>query len=75
MKTLILNIPDHIELEEKETQNFLASKLYESGKLTLGQAADMLNMSKKEFIEILPNYNVSLINYSEEDLLNDISRI
>ncbi len=72
MKTLILNIPDSFEMNEKETKTFLAAKLYEKGSLSLGQAADLAGYTKRTFMELLGNYDVSIFNYSEEDLEKDI---
>lgn len=72
MQTLTLNIPDSFELNEKETKTFLAAKLYEKGSLSLGQAADLAGYSKRIFMELLGNYDVSIFNLSEEDLENDI---
>lgn len=64
MKNLTLNIPDDIEFDELEMCRFLAAKMYESGKLSLGQGAALAGLSKIAFSEILADYNVSLINYS-----------
>ena len=64
MKHLTLNIPDHLELDERETKRFLAAKMYETGRLSLGQAAELAGISKVAFSEILADYGVSLINYS-----------
>lgn len=72
MKTITLTIPDSFELNEKETKTFLAAKLYEKGTLSLGQAADLAGYTKRTFMELLGNYDVSLFNYSEEDLEKDI---
>lgn len=72
MKTLTLNIPDSFDLNEKETKTFLAAKLYEKGSLSLGQAADLAGYTKRTFMELLGNYDVSLFNYSEQDLEKDI---
>jgi len=72
MKTLTLNIPDSFDLNEKETKTFLAAKFYEKGSLSLGQAADLAGYTKRTFMELLGNYDVSLFNYSEEDLKKDI---
>ena len=71
MKTLHLNIPDQANLEENEVSRFLAAKLYESGKLTLGQAAQMVGMRTVEFADILSNYSVSLFNYPASDIPKD----
>ncbi len=75
MKTMTINIPDSIELDEKQTKRFLAAKLYESGKLTLGQAADLGGLSKVAFSEILSDYNVPLYNYPASEISKDAASI
>ncbi len=75
MNTITLNIPEKIELDNKDTVKFLAAKLYESGKLTLGQAAELAGFSKVAFAEILSDYNVSIINYPITDFKIDAARI
>lgn len=75
MKTMTLNIPDDIELDEKQTSRFLAAKLYESGKLTMGQAARVAGLSKVAFAEILSDYDVSLFNYPASEIEKDATAI
>ena len=75
MKQVTLNIPENANLNEEDAQCFLAAKLYECGRLTLGQAATLAGLSKRVFADILSDYNVSLINYSSSDIKNDASRI
>ncbi|GAB1372471.1 hypothetical protein MASR1M45_25330 [Candidatus Kapaibacterium sp.] len=75
MKSLVLSIPENIDLEITETTRFLASKLYEAGKLSLGQASEMAGLSKSTFAEILKDFGVAYINYSTEDALDDASKI
>ena len=70
MKTLTLQIPDN--LDEKEAQTLLAAKLYEKGSLSLGQAAELAGYTKRTFIELLANYEVSVFNYSEAELDKEI---
>ncbi|RPD50598.1 UPF0175 family protein [Paracnuella aquatica] len=72
MKTLTLNIPDSLELDSREAAMLLASKLFEQGKLSAGQAAELAGYSKRTFIELLGNYNVSLFNYDEQEIENDM---
>lgn len=72
MKQLTLEIPDNIEFDVIETKRFLAAKLYEVGKLSLGQAAQLAGLSKMAFSEILADYKVSLFNYPSSDLENDV---
>jgi predicted HTH domain antitoxin len=74
MKHLTLNIPDSLNLNERETKRFLAAKMYESGKLTLGQAAELAGLSKVAFSEILADFNVSLINYPPSDIVRDAAQ-
>ncbi len=73
MKQLILNIPDSINLDEREIVMTLASKLYEEGRLSLGQAADLVGLSKRTFAELLGKYNVSLFYYPASDLSRDVN--
>jgi len=74
MKEITLSIPKNFDLDEVETKKFLAAKLYEAGKLTLGQAAEMAGLSKTEFAEILSGYGVSLINYPASEILRDATQ-
>lgn len=72
MKKLTLNIPDFVNLDEKEISMTLATKLYEERKLSLGQAAELAGISKRSFAELLGKYNVSLFNYPPSDLSRDV---
>ena len=49
-----------------------ASKLYEQGKLSLGQAAELVGLSKRTFAELLGKYNVSIFNYPASDIARDV---
>lgn len=73
MKTIKLNIPDTVDLNDREAKMLLASRLYEKGKLTLGQAADLVGLSKSTFMELLGDYDVSILNYPPSELDNDIN--
>ena len=72
MKSISINLPDFIDLNEKEIKLLIASKLYEEGKLSLGEAAQLAELSKKAFIEILGRFDISLFNYNAEELRNDV---
>ena len=74
MTTLTLEVPDSLE-DREDTIRFLAAKLYESGKLSLGQAAQMAGMKKWDFAEIVGNYGVDYIQYTYEDVIADVERI
>jgi len=72
MKTLTINIPDTLDMNDREAKMLLASRLYEKGKLSLGQAAEMVGLSKRAFMEILSDYDVSIFNYPASDIERDI---
>lgn len=72
MKTVTLNIPDTLDLDDREAAMLLATKLYEQGKLSLGQAAELSGYSKRTFMELLSSYNVPIFNYDASKLVNDI---
>jgi predicted HTH domain antitoxin len=75
MKTITLQIPDSLGEYENDTIRFIAAKLYESGKLSLGQAADMVGLTKRTFAGLPGDYGVSLLNYPVSEMLTDAGRI
>jgi predicted HTH domain antitoxin len=72
MKTITLQIPDSLGLNDRELLMLLAVKLYEQGNLSLGQAADVAGLTKRVFAESLGKYSVALFNFPPEDLIKDI---
>jgi len=75
MTTITLQVPDSLGEYQNDTIRFIAAKLYESGKLSLGQAAEMVGLSKRTFAELLGDYGVSILNYPVSDMLDDADRI
>jgi len=73
MRTMTLQMPDNLEVDNKQLAMLLASKLYEMGKLSLGQAAEVAGISKRAFAELLGSYNVSIFNYPPSDILSDVA--
>jgi len=51
----------------------IATRLYEEGKLSLGQAASFAGLSKRAFAELLSSYNVSIFNFEAVELKNDVA--
>lgn len=72
METLTLQIPDTVDIDNREAAMLLAAKFYEQGKLSLGQAADLAGYSKKTFMELLSRYDVSVFDYDHSEIINDI---
>jgi predicted HTH domain antitoxin len=73
MKTLTLNIPDNVDLDNREVAMLLTTRLYEQGKLTLGQAAELAGYTKRTFMELLGRYNVLVFDYNPSELADDIT--
>lgn len=73
MSTVQLKIDLPPNLSSDEARLLLAIKLYEVGKLTLGQSAKLAGFSKRAFMEMLGQYHVPLFNYSPEELEHEIS--
>lgn len=72
MRTIQINIPDDVDLKDSDFTMIIASKLYEDGILSSGQAAELAGVSKRTFIELLGHYNVSVFTKSLNDLESDI---
>jgi len=72
MKTLMINLPDTVDFDDKDALMTIASRLYEKGKLSLGQAAELVGLSKRAFMELLGTYGVSVFNHPSSDLDRDV---
>lgn len=72
MRTISITLPDNIELSDIEISMSLAAKLYEDGKLTLGQSAYIARLTKRAFAELLGSYGVFIFNYPSSELMNDV---
>lgn len=73
MKTLTINIPDTLEVNDRELAMIVATRLYEQGRLSLGQAAEVAGLTKRTFAELLGSYNVSIFNFPASDLSKDVA--
>ncbi|MEO6852062.1 MAG: UPF0175 family protein [Mucilaginibacter sp.] len=71
MTIMTLQVPDALEKEHDETVRLIAAKLYEAGKLSLGQAAEMCGMKKWDFPAVLAQFDVPYFQYTADDLLNE----
>ena len=74
MTTMTINVPDALEREHDETVRLIAAKLYEAGKLSLGQAAEMCGVEKWDFPAILLEFNIPYFQYTGDDLLNEFKQ-
>jgi predicted HTH domain antitoxin len=67
---LTLELPSN--LTKDEAQTLLAVKLYETERVSLGQAAKLAGYSKRAFIEILGRQGVPVFNYSPDELREEL---
>lgn len=73
MRIVNIQIPDEVYLKDIDFSMIVASKLYEDGVLSSGQAAKIAGLTKRTFIELLGKYGVSVFSASLSDLESDIA--
>jgi hypothetical protein len=73
MRNITVSFPDFVEPTEFDIKMILAGKLYQLAKLTSGQAADLVGISKREFIESMGKYGFSAFSESSEDIRKDVA--
>lgn len=73
--TVELTLPKSIEISDFEVKMIVASKLYETGKLSDGQAAEIVGISKRAFLEVLGDFGVSVFGYDEQELAEDLKNL
>ena len=66
MSKVTIELPP--EVQKDEAKLLLMIKLFETGKLSLGQAAKFSGFSKRAFMEILGKYGVPVLDYPADDL-------
>jgi predicted HTH domain antitoxin len=80
MSIITLEIPEEILISLKETPETItremliltAVKLFELGKLSSGQAAQLAAMSRVEFLTVLGRYQVSPFTLTPQQLEQDV---
>lgn len=73
--TLELNLPNDVELTDHDAKMMIASTLFDRGELSSGQAAEIVGIGKREFLETVGSYGVSIFQYSAEELKEDLARL
>lgn len=72
MNVTAMNISLPFTISEEDVRILLAIKLFEVGKVSLGQAAKIANFSKRAFIDVLGHYQIPVCNYDAEELQQEI---
>jgi predicted HTH domain antitoxin len=70
MKAFQMELPP--EVSEEEAKLLLSIKLYELGRLSLGQSAKLAGYSKWAFIKLLGKYGVPVVAYLPEELREEV---
>lgn len=73
--TVELTLPKSVDISDFELKMIVAAKLYELGKLSSGQSAEVAGLSKRAFLELLGKYNVSIFGYGENELEEDLKNL
>ena len=73
--TYQVTIPRQVQLTEFELTMNLAMMLFDRGILTSGQGAEMVGISKRSFLELAGKYGVSIFQYDEGELLEELNRL
>lgn len=72
MNTVNISLPESLQINVFEVKMILAAKLYEMGRLSSGQAAEIVGLSKRAFLELLGKYDVSVFGYGLDDIEHDL---
>lgn len=73
--TVELNLPESVTLSDDELKLILAAKLFDLGELSSGQAAKMAGITRREFLESVGKYGVSIFQYDAEEFKEDLERL
>jgi predicted HTH domain antitoxin len=82
IQPLVLNITEDFLLSIKKTPEELVSeivlmaaiKMFELGKLSSGKASELAGISRREFLEKCSMYGVSVFNYSDDEIAEELSK-
>ena len=57
---------------EGEARLYLSMKLFEIGRLSCGQAAELAGYSKRTYMELLGRHGVAVMDYPASELQDDL---
>ncbi len=71
MGELKIQLPPEIPVEEAWL--LLAIKLFEAGRLSIGQSAKLAGYSKRAFMELLGKHGVPVFDYPADDIQHEVN--
>lgn len=66
MKTITINLPEEVDLHKAKM--IIAASLFEQGILSSGQAAELVGITRRQFLEEVGKHGVSIFGETAEDL-------
>lgn len=75
MSLITLQVPDNVHATEFEVRMIVAARLFDEGRLSSGQAAEIVGISKRTFLEMVGQYGVSIFGYKFEELEEDLKNV
>ena len=66
MKTLTINLPEEVEVDR--VKMIIAASLFDQGILSSGQAAELVGIARRKFLEEVGKYDVSIFGETAEDI-------
>jgi hypothetical protein len=67
MKKIVIEFPDNFNISDLEAVTAMAAQLYEMGKLSIGQAAQLAGYDKREFI-VNKNHRIAIKNVHKSSI-------
>ena len=71
---MTVDVPEELGLDETDLKWRLAAKLFDEGLVSSGQAADIVGVTKREFILGVGKYEVSVFQYGIEEIIAESER-
>lgn len=68
---LTIELP--VEIPAEEARLLLMARLFELGRLSLGQASELAGYSKPTFMELLGKMGIAVFDYPADDLENELN--
>lgn len=75
MHSITIKVPDNLPMNTFDINMLIATNLFEKGIVTSGQAAEMVGLTKRAFVEIVGKYGVSIFGYDFEELEDELKNV
>ncbi len=73
MQTAQATIRLPMGISEEDAELLLAMKLFETGRISLGQAAELSGYTYPAFLEVLHHAKIPVANYTAEELRAEVA--